>query len=333
MSGNDSTDTNTTYMHSVFEAKRITSIIILIPYIFLFLAYGFKASLQSLNHKFTFQLCLSSIIYSMSFLINPTEENTYPIPFHCRLQGFMNIFGECCCILFTVAIAILTLISYKYSYILKNNQKLITIINIVVWGVATLFGLFCLILKDAIAPDVSLLCWFHRDHTLLQGLYFVYLLLAYIFNAIILLYVKINIKQDLKEEGELDKYPQYVKKINIQLTGLTATYCMFLVWLVMDKVFIGQAQDEHKVLYFIAEIGECLTGILIPLAYGINQEILDFFMSVVTCGRYKGKPSETEQYSELRLTKDDVDEVKKISLIDASNIRNLSQFDEVDDDL
>jgi hypothetical protein len=28
-----------------------------------------------------------------------------------------------------------------------------------------------------------------------------------------------------------------------------------------------------------------------------------------------------------------VDEVKKISLIDASNIRNLSQFDEVDDDL
>lgn len=332
MSGNNTTDINSTYIY-VYEAKRVTSVIILIPYIFLFMAYGFKASLQSLNHKFTFQLCLSSIIYSISFLINPTKEGTDPIPFHCRLQGLMNIFGECCCILFTVAISVLTLISYKYSYILKTNQKVITIINIVVWSAAILFGIFCLVLENAITPDVSLLCWFSRDKTVLQGLYFVYLLLAYIFNAIILSYVKVNIKQDLKEEGELDKYPQYVKKINIQLTGLTATYCMFLVWLIMDKLFIEGAHDKHKVLYFIAEIGECLTGILIPLSYGINQEILDYFMSIVTCGRYKGKPLETEKYSELHLTHDDVEEVKKVSLIDASNIRNLSQFDEVDDEL
>ena len=316
------------YINSIYTIKQIISVIILIPYIFLFLAYGFKASLQSLNHKFTFQLCLSSIFYSVSFLINRTEEGGLTIPFRCYIQGLMNIFGESCCILFTLAIAVITLISYKYSYVLKNNQKIITAINIIVWCFSIIFIIIC---SNHVGPDLTLVCWFKRDSTVLQVIYFTYLGLSFVGNMVILTYVKFLIRRDLIEESEIEKYPQYVKKINIQISAQIATYSLFLAWLIMDK-FIT-LEGYGKILYFIAEVGECLTGILIPLAYGINQEIWDYFILIVTCNRKRNKNTDTERISELHLTREDVEEVKKISLIDASNIRNLSQFDEVDDDL
>ena len=280
------------YMPSFIIIKNILSVIVLIPYGMLFFVYGFRARFATLAHKFAFQLFLGSIFYSISFLfpaMTPPGEkgvddkgDNYTAK--CIIQGVINIFGEMSVLFFTSAIAVFTYFSYTRSHTLSRNLCYILLLNVMCWAVPLIFVIIIAV-TGKITVDKTRTCWFDREATRTQAFYFTLCVVAFIISCVFLLRLKYLIKKDLIEEDNLEMYPRFVKKINIQIFAQFTTYIQYLIWLIFDKV-LGQNEGistGKAIVLGIAEIGEIFTGIVIPLCYGFNKEFYDEIMRVFCC--------------------------------------------------
>lgn len=281
-----------TYMPSFIIAKNILSVIVLIPYGMLFFVYGFRARFATLAHKFAFQLFLGSIFYSISFLfpsMTPSKEISPDDPgdnntAKCIIQGAMNIFGEMSVLFFTSAIAIFTYFSYTRSHTLSRNFLYIVLLNIICWVVPLIFVII-IASTGKITVDKTRTCWFDREAIKTQAFYFTLCCIAFLISCVFLFRLKYLIKKDLIEDDNLEMYPRFVKRINIQIFAQFATYVQYLIWLIFDKLLglSGEISTGRVIVLGIAEIGEIFTGIVIPLCYGFSKEFYDEVMRVFCC--------------------------------------------------
>ena len=301
-----------TYMPSFIIAKNILSVIVLIPYGMLFFVYGFRARFATLAHKFAFQLFLGSIFYSISFLfpsMTPSKEaspddigddNTVK----CIIQGAMNIFGEMSVLFFTSAIAVFTYFSYTRSHTLSRNFFYIILLNIICWVVPLIFVII-IASTDKIKVDKTRTCWFDREAEGTQAFYFTLCGISFLISCVFLFRLKYLIKKDLIEDDNLEMYPRFVKRINIQIFAQFATYVQYLIWLIFDKMLglSGEISTGRVIVLGIAEIGEIFTGIVIPLCYGFSKEFYDEVMRVVCC---KPLPGSTQKGDKNSNTSDNI---------------------------
>lgn len=304
-------------MPSFITVKHILSVIVLIPYGMLFFVYGFRARFATLAHKFAFQLFLGSIFYSVSFLfpkMQPATEATAEEEASqgdngtakCLIQGGMNIFGEMSVLFFTSTIAVFTYFSYTRSHALSRNTRYIILLNVICWLVPLVFVII-IAATGKITVDRTMTCWFDRNAEKTQIFYFVLCVLAFVNSCLFLFRLKYLIRKDLIEDDNLEMYPRFVKKINIQIFAQFATYVQYLIWLLFDKQMKEGIEVNlyNKIVLGIAEVGEIFTGIVIPLCYGFSKEFYDEVMRVFFCKPLPG--NEQQELKSLNVRDEDDD--------------------------
>ena len=156
---------------------RLTSSIGLLPYIAYIIVFLFHKDEYTLSFLVKFQLCMSCLVYSGSYLFPKTEVDS----FFCKIQALLNTFSDLSVLATATSIVFVAQIGFSRPIELESKKRLYFILSLIFcWIVpisVSIFSILYIIFYKHFSSDIikylksQLRTFSHKSRTILYKPY------------------------------------------------------------------------------------------------------------------------------------------------------------------
>ena len=133
---------------------RLTSSIGLLPYIAYIIVFLFHKDEYTLSFLVKFQLCMSCLVYSGSYLFPKTEVDS----FFCKIQALLNTFSDLSVLAIATSIVFVAQIGFSRPIELESKKRLYFILSLIFcWIVPISVSIFSILYGGT--TNSSDFCW------------------------------------------------------------------------------------------------------------------------------------------------------------------------------
>lgn len=309
-------ETENCYRSFLYYTTMFISSLSFIPYILLLLVFIKTRKTLDIIAMINFQLIVSSMLHSITYIIPRSLESEVET-FKCQIQSFLNTFSDINTTMIVLSIAVLSFYHFKYQNFIDSNKQFIYLaIGVISW----VFPLVCgtVSVLQMIQIDAHGFCWVKGDSISSYCVYVV-IFLCYIINVIMLLLLRKEIKEFLKQENAFILYHKFFKRINRYIILLAVNFGLMVFNIVTKKIIGDRRGVDEMICTFISDFLEAALCPVFALVYGCNNERWRELKRWFMCQKEEGKIKEEEK------KEDDDDLVQALSLPERAN--SLSMMD------
>lgn len=246
------------------------SIISIVPNL-LIIFHFFITKYNRNNIIYVFQLAISSILHSVSFII-PNKL--------CKIQGFLNLTFELSSILWTTSISFFINTIYHNTFTTqKEKNKSMVVVSLFAWIIPIIIGIIPLIIDD-FTIDKGIMCWLNNNALTIA--YCIYVLLIMAENFYLMIKLMIEIKRELKHDATLN---QTLHSLSRYVTIQLVVYAPFIA----EQMFgLFQGIDTYTVSFgwvLLREGIDSLSGALFAFCYGFSSQMLKETKEAILCSK------------------------------------------------
>ena len=262
---------------------RLTSSIGLLPYIAYIIVFLFHKDEYTLSFLVKFQLCMSCLVYSGSYLFPKIEVDS----FFCKIQALLNTFSDLSVLAIATSIVFVAQIGFSRPIELESKKRLYFILSLIFcWIVPISVSIFSILYGGT--TNSSEFCWIAQWKAIFIfiGIRSVFYIIYYIIAINLLITVNNLIARVSKEHALID-YKALIQK-NIFIVSILCV--VFVIYVILDVLmFYEISLPGEFYIWLVTGILDCLSRPCFVLLFSFDKGSRDELIRILTCKKEEEK--------------------------------------------